>query len=109
MYKGIENNNEHFIFKCKSSPLQRIDMYVDSKSHFIKKLTYYYAPSNQESSYDIYKIEIVYENISQSAVDNSWFSENKIVSSKKGKPVLQSSYSSYKLSIAESYKKHPLK
>jgi len=109
LYKGIENNNEHFIFKSKHAAINRIDMYLGFKDHFIKKIIYYYAPSDRQNKYDMYKVEITYENIRLDKVNNSWFSENKILAYSKGKPVLQTAYSSYKLKIGETYKEHPLK
>jgi len=100
---GSQDGEEHYIFYNKTSVLIRIDMYVGLNDHFIKRLTYYYAPSTKKESYDMYKMEIYYNNIKLNKVDDSYFSEKKVIAYKGGEPYLVSSYNKYKLTVADKY------
>jgi|GEM_PF-2290569 hypothetical protein len=103
VYAGMKDGLEHYIFYNKNSVMLRVDMYAGATDHFIKRLTYYYAPSDKKNSYDMYKMDIYYNNIRTDKVDNGFFSEKKVLTFKSGKPYLQGKYRSFKLTIADKY------
>jgi hypothetical protein len=104
VFKENENGENHFIFFNKQGATIRTDVYVNRQTHFVSKIVYYYAASDKKSNYDMYKVEITYLNIKIDKIDNSFFSESKYVSYKKGKPVVQAAYDKYKLNITKKYK-----
>lgn len=103
VYMGAQAGVEHYIFYNKKSILTRVDMYTDVKDHFIKRLTYYYTPSDKMHKYGMYKMDIYYNNIKTEKVNDSYFSEKSVLAYKGGKPYLQSAYHDFKLTVADKY------
>ena len=101
VFKKEINGVKHYIFYYAKGIVIQTDLYVDSKSSFVKKLEYTYRKSTPEDNYDAYKIVIEYKNIVKDVTDNKIFSEERYVTFKKGQPVLLQAYQSYQLTVAE--------
>ena len=101
VYIGLQNGYKHFSFYNKFSPIIQTDLFIDQKTSFVKKIVYYYADSNEEESYDMYKVMIEYKNISLKNPGSDFFSEKKYIQMQKGQPVLNANYKNYKLTIAK--------
>src|ERR1700741_131312 len=57
-----KNGDIHFIAYSKTGYIQRTDLYVDSKTLFVKHILYQYVPPNDEYDMDVDRIEIFYKN-----------------------------------------------
>lgn len=108
VYRGIVNDDEHFILYTKRADITKTELYISRKYHFLKKVVYYYAPNSKYASYDMYKIELIYENISIANIDHKFFSERKYIDYRNGKPALTPAYSIYKLHVGDQLNKKSL-
>ena len=99
-YKYIGKENSFKVYEYNDvDPLASIvktKLFI-SDNNELKKIIYYYNKSTKKVSYDAYKVEIVYKNIIQKGINNSYFNLNKYLSFINNKPKLNKQYSHYKL------------
>ncbi len=108
VWKGINGSEEQFVIYNHKRSINKTCIYIDIKNHFIKKIIYYYAPSDKFNNYGMDKVVITYGNIKLDKIDESYFNESKYIDLVRGKPILASAYKGYKLKIAEPYKSHQI-
>lgn len=103
VYKGLEDGKQHFLFfsKNKAAAVNLTEVFINDQTHFVTQIVYYYNDMSNDEAYDMYKVVIDYTNISTTRPSDSFFSERNYITYSKGKPALTSSYSSYKLIIAQ--------
>jgi hypothetical protein len=102
VYSGVSNGRRHFLFysRAVSSAIRLTEVFIDDQTHFVAQIVYYYRDNSTEEAYDMYKVVIDYTNISTEKPADSFFLEKKYLSYTKNQPVLNASFSKYKLIIA---------
>ena len=97
-----KNGDIHFIAYSKTGYIQRTDLYVDSKTLFVKHILYQYVPPNDEYDMDVDRIEIFYKNIQIKQPEISSFSFEKYFKSSKDRKVALGKYNGYKITSYKS-------
>jgi outer membrane lipoprotein-sorting protein len=95
--RGFSGAQLHYTIYSRSADIQRIEVYADTNDYFIRKLEYYYSPSNEENDYGVYKAVIVYSGISTAKPAATFFDEKKFVVRKNGTWLAAPAYKSYHL------------
>lgn len=93
-YKGIVNGSKHYSIDLKNNSYESMELYLDSKMHFIRKLIYHYKGNSTMDKPD--RMEIVYEKTNLTPIfSDEEFSHLKYLSKKKGKWSPTFKYSGY--------------
>jgi hypothetical protein len=97
--RGTSGSLLHYTIYTKSADIKRIEVYADTSDYLIRKLEYFYPPSDQENDYGVYKAVIIYSGISTTKPAANVFDEKKFVQKKSGKWIAAPAYQSYHLII----------
>ncbi|MCA6363637.1 MAG: hypothetical protein IM638_11420 [Bacteroidetes bacterium] len=97
--RGFSGSLIHYTIYTQSADIKRIEVYADTNDYFIRKLEYYYPPSDDENDYGVYKAVIVYSGISTTKPASNVFDEKKFVVKKSGSWTASPAYQSYHLII----------
>ncbi len=100
VYKGLVNAQHLLVFSNASGLIQKTEVFLDAKTMLISRLIYYYAASSEEESADVYKVEILYTNVSLSEPDASYFSEKRFVQYQNKRWVAVAPYTKYRLTVS---------
>ena len=98
VYQGVINDLKvyEYIEKDAGSGIRKTKIYINS-DYQLKRVTHYYKANTSKVSYDAYKVEIYYKNITTSGVSASYFNLNKYLSFVNNEPKLNKQYSQYTL------------
>lgn len=96
-FKGSKNGLLHYTYVEENGVAT--ELYIDSKSFFLKKVVYRYAAVDDEQDYGAEKVEISYTKISTNKVVAKSFDTGKYLKNQGGKPIPQPDYQSYVLTV----------
>lgn len=75
----VNNGIRQFTFYDKDALIIQTEIYVDVKTNFIKRILYYYAPSNEDEEMEAHRVEVFYKNVSVAPVNQSVFKLDKYI------------------------------
>lgn len=95
--RETKNDERHFTAYSKTGFIKQTELYVDTKTWFVKRVLYQYFPPTEEYQMEMDRVEIFYRNIQIAPTEEAFFSFDKYFKSSKNKLTPVGKYQGYKI------------
>lgn len=100
--RPLADGLKHFTCFSKEGYVRQTEIYVDARTHFIRRILYYYIDSTEDFELEFDRIEIRYRNIETKPVGQSFFSFDKYFKRTKSTFVPVGEYREFQMNYYDS-------
>ncbi len=100
IFKEEKQGQKRYCFYNKSATAYKTDLYIDTRTYLVSRITYLSRPLNAKEEIEFLKMDIRYSNVSITPFrEKALFSEEKYIIKKHGDLVPADKYANYTLKV----------